>query len=158
MNRLGNAASALASELAELLQQDQVVADQVLFLLEVLKPAGRWDSSSIARLAEDSRSLADMASGVVIASNVGRPSDDERYVAVSCLQQIVVKFTGASTKYTYREETDEYSGPLFLLVRAFLDAEGSASGAAIAPLDATVAQNIRRAFPKKRRATKLPQK
>jgi uncharacterized protein (UPF0335 family) len=159
VKRLEYAAAALASELSELLQQsagDQVVADQVLFLLGVLKPAGRWDISSIERLAEDSRSLADSTSSVVIASN-GRPPDDERYVVASRLDEIVSTFTGVRSKYTYRHDTEEYSGPLFLLMRAFMDAEALASGA-IAPLNATVAQCLRRAFPKKRQATKTPQK
>lgn len=117
-------------------------ADEV----EILS-GGRLDIETIRRLAS-----------VVYVPRSGRPPDIERSVIAESLKQIVEAVTGAKSKYTYDVDTEEHTGPRFLLMRAFMDAEGRAQSRAIAPLNATIAKIIQRADPKKRRKTNLPRK
>jgi len=84
----------------------------------------------------------------------GRPVDVESRAVLSDLWEVAHKITGRKSKYSYKAETDTYSGALFLLVRAFKEAETRALGAPVAPQDDAIAKEIERFARRVKEATK----
>ncbi len=158
LDDLRKAAEKLSSELSELLKHyldDQSVANDVVFLLDV-RSGGAWDIWSIKRVAEDSRNFADTVRSIVPRSVGTKQPDVERYTVLSSLDAIAFKLTGVHSKYSYSDLNGKYSGPLFLLMRAFEHAEARARKI-VPPVDSSIAKFISRAATLSAQATNLPQ-
>jgi hypothetical protein len=143
LDRIKCAAADLSSLLVNL-GEGSPSADEALFRLGVVGN-GALDRDEVSRLRKDVASLATAArrAAAVTHPRGGPPFDVERHNVLSHFDKIVFSYVGGHRKYSY---DGEYTGPLFLLLRAFENAEAAALGKSPAS-DAALAKFILKASP-----------
>jgi hypothetical protein len=127
LDRVHNAAAALISEIAPMLEHpgtNTSADDDAALLLNLAND--QWDSLEIEQFAERAASLS--ASAMEALNKIGREKDKgrhgdtERNALVAYLSGIEYKYTGKNSRYTFDAYKANYKGTFFLLLRTFEEA------------------------------------